>query len=64
VVLGGDNPLAFPLVSDLEQKGYIVIVSVISPESVDIIEGKCHGYVCALVLDPSDVSDLIYYHTV
>lgn len=56
--------MAFPLVSDLEQKGYIVIVSVISPESVDIIEGKCHGYVCALVLDPSDVSDLIYYHTV
>jgi hypothetical protein len=55
VVLGGDHPLAFPLIADLEKRGYIVIASVTSPETVDIIERKSHGYVCALVLDPNEV---------
>ena len=55
MVLGGDHPLAFPLIVELEKKGYIVIASVSSPEAVDNLESKCHGYVCALVLDPTDV---------
>ncbi|PIL24462.1 hypothetical protein GSI_14216 [Ganoderma sinense ZZ0214-1] len=54
VVLGGDSPLGLPLVLDLEKKGYIVVTSVSTPESVDEIESKCHGYVRALVLDPSE----------
>ncbi|EGN95563.1 hypothetical protein SERLA73DRAFT_60342 [Serpula lacrymans var. lacrymans S7.3] len=52
VVLGGDHPLGLPLIMDLEQKGYIVIVSVSNPDVVDEIESKGHGYVRALVLDP------------
>ncbi|KAH7926637.1 hypothetical protein BV22DRAFT_1032635 [Leucogyrophana mollusca] len=54
VVLGGDHPLGLPLIVELEQKGYIVIVSVSTPEAVDEIESKGHGYVRALVLDPNE----------
>lgn len=39
----------------MESKGYIVITSVSTPEAVDEIESKAHGYVRALVLDPSEV---------
>lgn len=53
VVLGGDTRLALPLILDLEKKGYIVIASVSSPESVETLEGKCQGYVRALVLNPN-----------
>ena len=55
VVLGGDSPLGLPLILDLEKKGYIVIASVSTPEAVDDIEKQCHGYVRALVLDPTEV---------
>lgn len=54
VVLGGDHPLGLPLIIELEQKGYIVITSVSTPEAVSNIEGKGHGYVRALVLDPNE----------
>ncbi|TBU46448.1 hypothetical protein BD309DRAFT_988818 [Dichomitus squalens] len=54
IVLGGDSPLGHPLILDLEKKGYIVITSVSTPEAVDEIESKCHGYVRALVLDPTE----------
>ncbi|RDX47034.1 hypothetical protein OH76DRAFT_1406420 [Lentinus brumalis] len=54
VVLGGDTPLGLPLILDLEKKGYIVITSVAAPEAVDEIESKAHGYVRALVLDPTE----------
>ena len=55
VVLGGDSPLGLPLILDLEKKGYIVVASVSTPEAVNEIESKCHGYVRALVLDPAEV---------
>jgi len=55
VVLGGDHPLGLPLIIELEQKGYIVITSVSTPEAVSGIESKGHGYVRALVLDPNEV---------
>lgn len=55
MVLGGDSPLGLPLILDLEQQGYIVITSVTTPEAVDEIEGKSHGYVRAIVLDPNEV---------
>ena len=55
-MLGGDTPLGEPLVLDLEKKGYIVIASVSSLDAADALERKCHGYVRALVLDPSEVS--------
>jgi hypothetical protein len=55
VVLGGDTPLGFPLIQDLERKGYIVVASVSTAAAVDALERKCHGYVRALVLDPSAV---------
>ncbi|KAL0946791.1 hypothetical protein HGRIS_012964 [Hohenbuehelia grisea] len=55
VVLGGDTPLGLPLILELERKGYIVITSVSTPEAVEFIEGHCHGYVRALVLDPTEV---------
>lgn len=55
VVLGGDHPLGLPLIIELEQKGYIVITSVSTPEAVSSIESKGHGYVRALVLDPNEV---------
>ncbi|KAI8982861.1 hypothetical protein BD414DRAFT_491360 [Trametes punicea] len=54
VVLGGDSPLGLPLIEDLEKKGYIVITSVSTPEVVEQIEGKSHGFVRALVLDPNE----------
>ncbi|KAA1469414.1 hypothetical protein DENSPDRAFT_816337 [Dentipellis sp. KUC8613] len=54
VLLGGDNPLALPLILDLENKGFIVIASVATPEAADELEQKCSGYVRALVLDPSE----------
>ncbi|KAH7889594.1 hypothetical protein F5I97DRAFT_555761 [Phlebopus sp. FC_14] len=54
VVLGGDHPLGFPLILELENKGYIVITSVSSPETVTDIERKTHGFVRALVLDPNE----------
>lgn len=56
VVLGGDTPFALPLILDLEAKGFIVIVSVSTPEAVPLLEHKCQGYVRALVLDPHEVS--------
>ena len=55
IVLGGDSPLGLPLVLDLEKKGYIVITSVSTPEAVNEVESLCHGYVRALVLDPTEV---------
>ncbi|KAF8201760.1 hypothetical protein BJ912DRAFT_1117148, partial [Pholiota molesta] len=51
-VLGGDMPYALPLIQDLERKGYIVIASVSTPEAVDALEARSHGYVKAHVLDP------------
>jgi hypothetical protein len=56
VVLGGDKPLALPLILDLEKKGYIVVASVSTSHAVDELESKTHGYVRGLVLDPVDVS--------
>ncbi|KAG0706948.1 hypothetical protein DFH29DRAFT_995533 [Suillus ampliporus] len=53
VVLGGDHPLGLPLIIELEQKRYIVITSVSTLEAVSSIESKGHGYVRALILDPS-----------
>ncbi|KAK7467386.1 hypothetical protein VKT23_004442 [Stygiomarasmius scandens] len=54
VVLGGDTPLGLPTILDLEKKGYIVITSVSTPEAVEPLERKCHGYVRALVLNPAE----------
>ncbi|KIL69847.1 hypothetical protein M378DRAFT_157079 [Amanita muscaria Koide BX008] len=54
VVLGGDTPFALPLIRELENKGYIVIASVSTPEACSLLESKCQGYVRALVLDPSE----------
>lgn len=56
VVLGGDTPLGLPLILGLEKRGFIIIASVSTPEAVDVLERKCHGYVKALVLDPHEVS--------
>lgn len=53
-MLGGDRPLGLPLIADLEKKGYIVVTSVATSEAVDALEQKSHGYVKALVLDPTD----------
>ena len=55
VILGGDHPLALPLIADLEKKGYIEIASVSTLEAIETIEHKCNGYVRALVLDPGEV---------
>jgi hypothetical protein len=55
VILGGDHPLALPLIADLEKKGYVVIASVSTLEAIETIEHKCNGYVRALVLDPGEV---------
>jgi hypothetical protein len=54
-VLGGDTPLGIALILDLEKNGYIVITSVSTPEAVDEIEQQSHGYVRAIVLDPTEV---------
>jgi hypothetical protein len=55
VVLGGDNPVALPLILALEKKGFIIIASVATPEAVDELERAGRGYVKALVLDPFEV---------
>ncbi len=55
MVLGGDAPLGLPLISDLERKGYIVIASVSTPGAADLLERQSHGFVRALVLDPTEV---------
>ena len=55
VVLGGDRPTGLPLILDLEKKGYIVITSVESSVAVESVESKTHGYVRALVLEPTNV---------
>ncbi|KAI0332567.1 hypothetical protein GY45DRAFT_1246518 [Cubamyces sp. BRFM 1775] len=60
-VLGGDSPLGIPLIQDLEKKGYVVIASVSTPEAVEQIESKCHGYVRALVLDPTEPEMIPYF---
>lgn len=52
VVLGGDHPVALPLILALEKKGFIIIASVATPEAVDELERAGKGYVKALVLDP------------
>ena len=54
-MLGGDNPVALPLILALEKKGFIIIASVTSPEAVDELERAGKGYVKALVLDPFEV---------
>ncbi|THG99826.1 hypothetical protein EW026_g2587 [Hermanssonia centrifuga] len=61
VVLGGDSPLGLPLILDLEKEGYIVITSVSTPEAVDDIEKRSHGYVRAIVLDPSEPDTISYF---
>ncbi|KAJ3837265.1 hypothetical protein F5878DRAFT_726173 [Lentinula raphanica] len=38
VVLGDDTPYGLPLILTLEQKGFIVITSVSSPESIEPLE--------------------------
>ena len=58
MVLGGDVPPGLPLILELEKMGYVVITSVSTPEAVSEIERNTHGYVRALVLDPSEVSSL------
>ena len=54
-MLGGDNPVALPLILALEKKGFIIVASVACPEAVDEIERAGKGYVKALVLDPFEV---------
>ena len=61
VVLGGDRPIGLPLIVDLERKGYIVITSVESSAAVESIESKTHGYVRALVLEPTTVCPSILH---
>ena len=39
----------------LEKKGYVVIVSVSTPDAVDLLEKKSKGNVKALVLNPREV---------
>ncbi|KAI5124295.1 hypothetical protein M0805_008903 [Coniferiporia weirii] len=58
VVLGGDTPLGRPLISGLENEGYIVITSVSNPDAVAEIEACGNGYVRALVFDPCEPSTL------
>ncbi|KAI0934619.1 hypothetical protein AcV5_006402 [Taiwanofungus camphoratus] len=61
VVLGGDMSSGLPLILELEKKGYIIITSVSTPEAVDEVERKCHGYVRALVLDPAEPDTIPYF---
>ncbi|KAH9950300.1 hypothetical protein B0H21DRAFT_889176 [Amylocystis lapponica] len=61
VVLGGDTPSGLPLILELERKGYVVIVSVSAPEHVEEVERKGHGYIRALVLDPSEPATIPYF---
>ena len=60
VVLGGDRPIGLPLILDLERKGYIVVTSVENSAAVESIESKTHGYVRALVLEPTNVRPSIF----
>ncbi|KAI0340063.1 hypothetical protein BDW22DRAFT_1421839 [Trametopsis cervina] len=61
VVLGGDTPLGLPLILNLEAQGYIVITSVCTPDAVREIEPHTHGYVRAIVLDPSEPATIPYF---
>ncbi|KAG6917936.1 hypothetical protein DXG01_000374 [Tephrocybe rancida] len=61
VVLGGDTPLALPLILDLEAKGYIIIASVSTPEAVQYLEQRTNGYVRALVLDPHEPATITVF---
>jgi hypothetical protein len=63
VVLGGDRPIGLPLILDLEKRGYIVIASVEDSATVESIEAKTHGYVRALVLEPTNVRPSIFRST-
>lgn len=47
--------MGLPLILDLEAQGFIVIVSVCTPEAVHDIEQHTRGYVRAIVMDPSEV---------
>ncbi|KZS88373.1 hypothetical protein SISNIDRAFT_479952 [Sistotremastrum niveocremeum HHB9708] len=58
VVLGADSLIGLPLVLDLEKSGFIVIASVASPEAAENIQNQGHGYIRALILDPSDQSQV------
>ena len=60
VVLGGDRPIGLPLILDLEKKGYIVITSVESSAAAESVESKTHGYVRALLLEPTNVRPSIF----
>jgi len=59
VVLGGDHPVALPLILALEKKGFIIIASVATPEAVDELECAGKGYVKALVLNPFEVREAL-----
>ena len=61
VVLGGDHPVALPLILALEKKGFIIVASVATPEAVDELERAGKGYVKALVLDPFEVRDTLHW---
>ncbi|PCH37748.1 hypothetical protein WOLCODRAFT_87586 [Wolfiporia cocos MD-104 SS10] len=61
VVLGGDSPSGLALILDLERNGYIVIASVTTPNAVVEVEQRSHGYVRALVLDPSHPETIPYF---
>ena len=63
VVLGGDEPLAFPLIDSLQQCGYIVIASVRTPQAAEELERTSNGYLRAIVLDPTDVRSNILSYT-
>lgn len=54
-MLGGDTPLAGPLLASLESSGFIVIATVSNADAVAELESRYHGYVRALVLDPKEV---------
>ena len=58
-MLGGDHPVALPLILALEKKGFIIIASVATPEAVDELERAGKGYVKALVLDPFEVRETL-----
>ncbi|KAI0685673.1 hypothetical protein BC835DRAFT_1382913 [Cytidiella melzeri] len=58
VVLGGDEPLALPLITSLQQCGYIVIASVRTPEAAVELEHHSEGYLRAIVLDPTDLATI------
>lgn len=52
-MLGADLPHGEPLIAGLEEKDYIVIASVSTPEAADALESRSNGYLKALVLDPN-----------